>query len=107
MTVLADFGDLAPHTITLEPLSTIGLYGEPTYGTAASYSALVIYEQRLIAGPDNREVSSNTTVYIPSSSASAAESHRLTLPDGSTPRIIRVDRWADGKGQHSITLYCG
>jgi hypothetical protein len=107
MTVLADFEDLTPHTITLEPLSTVGLYGEPTYGTAASYPALVIYEKKLIAGPDNREVTSNTTVYIPSSSASAAESDRLTLPDGATPRIIKVDRWADGAGQHSVTLYCG
>jgi len=107
MTVLKDFADLAPHTITLEPLSTIGLYAEPTYGTSASYSALVIYEKKLVAGPDNREVTSNTTVYIPSSSASAAESDRLTLPDGATPRIIRVDRWADGNGQYAITLYCG
>jgi len=107
MTVLRDYSDMAPHTVTLEPLSTMGLYAEPTYGTSASYSALVTYQTKLVVTPGGKEVASQTTVYIPSSSASAAESDRITLPDGTQPRILKVDRWADGDGQHSVTVYCG
>jgi hypothetical protein len=83
------------------------VYGTATYGTSVSYAALVVYTSKLVAGPDDREVTSVTQVYIPSSSASVAEHDRLTLPDGTQPRVIKVDRYADDNGQHNTVIWCG
>lgn len=102
-----DFLDLCPHTVTLEPLSGHDVYSAPSYGTGVSYQALVVYASKLVAGADDREVTATTQVYIPSSSASVAEQDRLTLPDGTQPRIIRVDKYADEDGQHNMVIWCG
>jgi hypothetical protein len=102
-----DFLDLCPHTVTLEPLSTMDVYAKPVYGTGVSYQALVVYMNKLVAGGDNMEVTSRTQVYIPSSSATASEQSRITLDDGTQPRIIRVDRYSDDDGQHNLTIFCG
>ena len=107
MTVRSDYLDMCPHTVTLEPLSTVDIYGGQSYGTSASYNALVVYQSKLIPGADNVEVVSGTQVYIPSSSCSAAESDRITLPDGTQPRIVRVDRFSDESGAHNVVIYCG
>ncbi len=107
MSLERDFLKLAPQTVTIAPLSTTTLYGAPSYGTAVSYSASVQRRAQLVAGPDGREVTSRTQVFVMSSSASVSEQDRLTLGDGTTPRIIAVETWADDQGQHSVTVHCG
>lgn len=107
MALEKDFLTLAPQTVTLEPLSTHDVYGAPSFGTSVSYSALVMQESKLVRGSDGREVVSGTQVYIPSSSATASEQDRLTLPDGSQPELIRVSVYSDDDGQHNVVLYCG
>ena len=107
MALEADFLDLCPHTVTLEPLSTHDVYGAPSFGTSVSHTALIMQESKLVRAADGREVVSGTQVYIPSSSASVAEQDRLTLPDGSQPEIIRVSTFSDDDGQHNVVVYCG
>lgn len=107
MALEAEFLSLCPHTVTLAPLSTHDVYGAPSFGTAVSYTALVMQESKLVRAADGREVVSGTQVYIPSSSASVAEQDRLTLPDGTQPEILRVSVYSDDDGQHNVTVYCG
>ena len=107
MSLEKDFLDLAPHTVTIAPLSTVSLYGVPTFGTGSSYAALVVDKSKMVVGTDGREVVATQVAYVLSSSATVNESDQITMPDGSTPRIVKVDTYSDDQGQHNVVVWCG
>lgn len=100
----SDFDDLMTQTLTLEPRSAIDKYTEETYGTATSVLCRIVGMPKMVRAADGREVVSNGHAFT-SGPSGATVKHRLTLPDGSQPVIIRVDSFPDEDGPHHDIIY--
>jgi hypothetical protein len=102
-----DFLDMMPHTVTHSTYASLDAYGKQSYSTAnTSYSALIQYEQKKITGLDGNEVIS-TVHAILACTGSIDPSDRLTLPDGTSPKILTVGQVSDSGGQHHVEVYFG
>jgi hypothetical protein len=97
--------ELMPHIISLAERISIDRYNRATYATAVRYRALVVYkpiEIRTISGEEaiarariavapvvvNND---DTLTYLDSFPDIKAE-HQITLPDGSQPVIISLEK---------------
>ena len=107
MSLEKSFLDLAPHTVTIAALSTVDLYGVPTHGSGTTYSALVVDQTKRVIGTDGQERIATQVAYVLSSSAEVNEADKITMPDGSTPKIVKVDTYSDDQGQHNVVVWCG
>lgn len=106
MTFDPEFLDLMPQTCVREPRASVNDYGEPSYGAAETIPCRVVHKpQRVLqaTGQDTgrgvEEVVSKATVYTPVVGWLATD--RITLPDGSQPRILEVRRYPDEDGDHN------
>lgn len=92
--------DLFPQTVTHAAwtgMSTDG-YAVPTYsGSASTYQALVVTEQRLVRTFDGIEELATTTVYLASTSTFSALD-QFTLPDATTPELLAIETFRDEDG---------
>ncbi len=114
---ITEWLDMMPHTVTLEPFSDRDDYGKPIYGTAATYRARVVYKTEMIIdqriGAAELETTSNghiwfgppTTNLHSGTPPTVTAEDKVTLPDGSTPNIMRVDRFPDEYGDHHVKVY--
>ena len=101
------------QTVTVSVHSGMNTYGDPQYSTGtASHKARVEGTQRLVKGPDGRDVMARTVVYVGYTTAGVAPTitvqSKLTLPDATTPPIIAVDtlRMRSGGTDHQV-VYLG
>lgn len=99
MTIETDFLELMTQTCTVEPFSSNNEYGEPSFGTAVSYSCRTVHKTNLIRTIENKEITSIAQTWI-YGSPGISPKDRITLPDGTTPKILRVDRFPDENGNH-------
>jgi hypothetical protein len=87
------------------PYTGVDAYGQHVYGTSTPMRARIDHETKLVRDAQGEQRVSVTQVYI----ATTEVMHvldRITLPDGSTPLLLRVERLADHKGIHwCTTLY--
>lgn len=98
---------LMPHTITVAPWASQNAYGEPTYGSAVSYTARVQGKTQMVRDSVGVERVSTVTVYV-ATTASIGPKDKLTLPNGWTPAspsIIAVQRVSDESGDHHTVIY--
>ena len=79
---------------------------EPQFGDPVPYKALVIYGAERVYTADGKEDVASARAYLGSNDAIAAES-KITMPDGSEPRIISVERYSDTKGPAHTVLVLG
>ena len=108
MALEADFLTMASTTVTVTPLSTHNAWGAPVYSTASStYPARVEYGPRLVVSAQGPQEVASATVYVLSSSASIGVQDRVTLPNDSAARLLRVDILNDDEGQHHLELLYG
>lgn len=109
----AEFLDLMPHTITLEPYIRRDFRGTSTYGPARSYRCRIVGK-----GLALRDRSGNTDdsvifdIYVDAGNDVVREEDRITLPDDQvwldrTPTIFTVGRFADDHGHHHTKIQCG
>lgn len=109
MALEKDFLDIAEGEIILDPSTEVTLYGAHQFSTAQRQRlpARVEPGNRLVVGADGKEVVASATLFVLSSSATIRMEDRLTLPDGRTPRLLRVDVLNDEQGQHHLEVYIG
>lgn len=103
----SDLLSLMPHNITVAPWSSQNAYGEPTYGSAVSYTARVVGKMRMVRDANGTERVSTVTCYV-ATTASIGPKDKLTLPSGWTPAsppIIAVQRVSDESGDHHTVIY--
>ena len=103
---------LFTRSVTIEPASGLSAGGATTYGTSVSYPARVERRNQLVKGGNGRDVLATTVVYVGSNTTgaglpSATPQSRITLPDGTTPPILAVDRQDDLSGAHHEVVFCG
>lgn len=77
-------------TVTVEPYSSVDEDGQPTYGAGVAYDAFVAHKSVKVYAPDGLEVVSSSQVYL-DEDAVVTSSARITLPDGTKPRILAVE----------------
>jgi hypothetical protein len=103
----AAFLELMPQTITVSTVATLGVGGAPTFSTAAtSYRARVVNVNRFVADTRGNSAAVAYEAWIASTGILAKDS-KYTLPDGSTPPVVRVEVPPDQDGHHHVKILFG
>ena len=103
---IEDFFDLMPHRVTFEPLTGSDLYAKPGYGNPIVVEhSRVVYENAKTTDDAGQEVVARGKIYL-GGVFGITPKHRVTLPDGSHPPIIRVLQYPDENGpHHEVVLF--
>lgn len=106
MTLSKQFEQLTTDTVKIETAIGINDYGALSYSTTPStHKAYIQAGNRLVVGPDGREVVSRATIFVLSTSASIGVQDRITLSSSTdTPRILNVDVLNNEKGQNHLEV---
>lgn len=99
--------ELMVDTITLAGVSSKDAYGKRTWGSATTITNCRVQSgtHKIVDG-NGAEIVAEGTVYVPNAPTVTVNS-KLTLPDGSTPPILLVDRVGDERGAHHTVLHYG
>ena len=100
---------LMPSTIKVSTRTTHSFSGTPSFASSTtSYRARIVSKPGYIRGPEQEEIEYRTVAWARSTGAtSITASDRVTLPDGSRPPVVGVERYADQDGQHHVKIYFG
>jgi len=103
---VSEWLDLMPSTVTISTSASLNRYGVPTYGAARSARARITVSHEQVIDAQGNAVISHTTIWV-ASTAAIAPTDKVTLPDGRTPPILRVERQSDEAGWHHTKVYLG
>lgn len=106
MGVPRDFAEMMRDEITVEPQSTVDLYGKQSYGVGVSYPCRIMGEQRIRRDKEGREVVEQGRAVI-YGVAVVDVRDRVTLPNGEKALIVSVDQLADERGDHHTVIGFG
>lgn len=101
-----EFLALMPSTVTISTRSGHSNYGEPSFGSGTSYRARVVNKSGFVRNAQGENVEVTSICWV-ASTGSIDISDRITLPDGTTPQIVMVERFPDGDGTHHHKLSLG
>lgn len=101
-----DFKHMMPHTVVHTPVLSRDSYGKITYGTGVSYQSRVVYKNKQVRSANGEIVMSAGTVWF-AQTISISASDKITLPDGTTPQIISVEKYPDDRGDRFTKIYFG
>jgi hypothetical protein len=97
--------DMLPHKVRLEPLIGGDLYNKPGYGNPVEVAARVVHVEQKTTDDAGQEVVARGKIYL-GSLIGVTTKHRVTLPDGSQPPIVRVHKFPDESGDdHEVILF--
>lgn len=103
-----DFLSMMPDTITVSTVATLGVGGAATFSTAStSFRCRVVPKNLFVHDSRGQGAAVAYEVWVASTSAKLAPSSKYTLPDGSTPPVVTVDRFPDQQGGHHVRLRLG
>lgn len=106
MTWEPEFEELMPHTIIVRRSTGRNDYGEVTWGTASTYQGRWVKQPREILSATGEQTVSDGHVYISGEvPPNISTLDQITLPDGTTPNILRVDTYPDEDGEHHEVVY--
>ncbi len=97
--MITSLRSMLTSTITVEPWSSQDVYGQATYGTAVSMAARISKAPKLVRADDGREVVAGSTAWVDPVSTIIGARDRVTLPDGTTPTVLSVERIPDERGR--------
>jgi hypothetical protein len=96
------------QTLTVNRLSGVSTdgYGRPAYSTArSSYACRVTGKQHLVRNLEGEQEVADTIAWVRSTST-FGPSDRITLPDGSTPKLLALEAYRDETGAlHHLSLH--
>lgn len=100
---------LMPDAISIRRGTSLNNYGErDAVGTATSYQARIVFSASKIIVATGEEASAAGQAWISGSvPADIKTSDILTLPDGNSPEIMRVDIFPDEDGEHHRVVWFG
>jgi head-tail adaptor len=96
-------------TVTVSTRSGHSNYGEATYSTSsATYRARIVEKPGFIREAAGETIQFSHTLWIRSTgSVSITATDRITLPDGTKPPIVAVERIPDEDGEHHVKVMLG
>ena len=103
---ISDFFDLMPHQVSFEPLVGTNMYAKGGYGDPIVVEhARVVYENAKTTDDTGQDVIARGKIYL-GGVFGITPKHRVTLPDQTQPKIIRVLQYPDeGGAHHEIVLF--
>lgn len=114
MSLERDFDALLRQNVTVTPFSTRGAYGSPTFSTGliTAHRARIVYTQHLVRDARGQQVVAGMKVFIGGTGSNTLPNltpqDKLTLEDGTVPRLIAVSRYPDEDGvTHHVVAHCG
>lgn len=103
-----EFLPLMLETVVVKAQASLDKYGKQTFAASGdSYRARIIFEDRLMHDQNGREVVETGRAILFGAAASITTQHNIELPDGSTPKITRVDTIQDEDGDHHSVIGFG
>lgn len=99
MSFLTEFSDLLLDTVSLAPLTGTDDYSVPQYGAPVDYACRIVFKNRLVRTRDGSQVVSSHHLWLTYVEA-AAPTWQLTMPDGSTPTILSIEKFKDTSAHH-------
>lgn len=113
MAGITEWLDCMPATVTWEAFSNRDDYGKPIYAAGVTYRARVVYKVETLFDDNELETTANGHVWFGPPTAdltsnvppAATSEDRITLPDGSQPNILTVERFTDEDGNHHTKVY--
>lgn len=96
-------------TITVTTRASHNNYGEPQFSTASvTYRARIVEKPGFTRSADGEDVGFTHTLWVASTgSVSITATDRITLPDGTAPPIVAVERMPDEEGEHHCKVMMG
>lgn len=88
-------------TVTIAPFSSYDNYGSPTHGADATYNGRYMQMNELVRTTDGEEVISTGQLYV-DNDYSPNQLDKVTLADGSTPKILQIQ---ESKDRDNTTFY--
>jgi hypothetical protein len=100
---MIDWLDLMPTTATFANPSGFDVYGKPSLGTVVSFKCHISRNQRQSFTPEGVLVLQGGSIQM-DAVYQVDQKAVLTLPDGSTPKILSVKTFFDENGAHHTSL---
>jgi hypothetical protein len=100
MAIIHGLVALMNQVLTIESHSGVDNYGVPSYGAPADIVARLTQKQRLVEQIDGTRAVSRSQAWCPPDVA-ITENDRVTLPDGTQPRLLSVSLLSDEEGNPS------
>jgi hypothetical protein len=108
MAVPSDFLEMMLQTVTVAAQTGLDNYGKPSFSASpTSYRCRIIWQERIRRDNQGRELVEAGRAILTQAAASVLPTHKLTLPDGSTPKIVSVATIQDENGDHHSVISFG
>lgn len=91
-------------TVQIAPRTSVDADRVESFGAAEDVKARVEASPVMIQDSRGRQSVASATIYIPAEPV-VLETAKITLPDGRSPQILRVDRLSDRTGPHHQVIY--
>jgi hypothetical protein len=103
-----DFRSMMNQVVTFNAASAVDKYGKQSFATASStYYSRIIWSERILRDKDGREIVEAGRAILYGVAASVTPLFKITLPDGSTPKITSVETIQDEDGNHHSVVGFG
>lgn len=100
---------LMPSTLKASTRTSHSFYGEPSFAASTTnYRCRIVEKPGYMRGPEGEEVAYRHIAWVRSTGAtSITASDRVTLPDGTRPPVIGVERYGDEDGENHVVVHFG
>lgn len=100
---ISDFFDLMPTTATYQNQTGYNIYGQPTVGEVVTFKCHISRQNISSYSPEGLSVVEGGTIQM-NGIYDITKEAKLTLPDGSNPKILQVKTFFDENGEHHTTI---
>lgn len=102
------FLEMMPDTIVFNATTATDKYGKKTFGGAnVSVRGRIVDDTVLIKNDQGQDIVASGKVYLYGDYSTLTLGHKITLPDGSTPVILKLDSKNDTTTttHHTVVYY--
>jgi hypothetical protein len=90
--------------VTIETFAGFDAYAQPTWGAVRTVKARVVYTPKLVRNREGQEVVGSVVIYTSDDDITVDD--RLTLPDGTKPVILAVNRSRTTARDFAVSVVC-
>jgi len=102
------FRSLMTTTIRVSTRAGHTNYGAPTWAaTASTFAARVVDKPGFVRNDQGEDVAYRSVAWLASTGGSLVVDNRYTLPDGTSPPVVMIERYPDDRGAHHVKLFFG
>jgi hypothetical protein len=98
-----DFADWRDYTVTIAQFTSFDKYGEPSFGSGVSTACYIEMSPKLIRDSKGQQVVSSARAYIVGD-VTVTPLDKVTLPDGTSPPILKVDHFYNDKATLELSV---